>query len=85
MDYKALIEHILRNSESYVCEYSKKEKLSDIQKGILQGLWMDVDSINNRLEIERINGNKEAIKLKEEFNLEKRMHDLINLFLYWDI
>ncbi|MBE6158435.1 MAG: hypothetical protein E7159_01260 [Firmicutes bacterium] len=85
MDYKALIKHILGNSESYLREYSKKEKLSDIEKGILQGLWMDVDSINNRLEIERINGNKEAIKLKEEFDLEKRMHDMIILFKYWDI
>ena len=81
MNYKELIEHVIGNAIIYAEEYSKKEKLSEYEKGILNGLWMDVDSINNRLEIEKFNGNeKKATKLQNELELEKIMDNLRKLF-----
>ena len=62
MKYDELIKHILENSEVYIEEYGKKGKLEEREKGILQGLWFDVDSIKNQLEIERINANAENNK-----------------------
>lgn len=54
MKYDDMIEHILGNSIAYIEEYKKKEKLDDEEKGILLGLWMDLDSIVNQLIIENI-------------------------------
>ena len=82
MDYKELIEHILGNANSYLAEYKKKEELSEYEKGILHGLWMDIDSIKNQLEIEKIDGHKkEALNLEKELQLEKIMNNLENLFM----
>ncbi len=82
MNYKELIEHILENARTYLKEYSKKEVLTDYEKGILQGLWMDVDSINNQLGMEILDGNcpKKAKELKDELKLEELMKGLENLF-----
>lgn len=81
MNYKELIEHVIGNAIVYTEEYSKKEKLDEYQKGILNGLWMDVDSINNQLEIEKFNGNeKKASKLQKDLELEKIMKNLRKLF-----
>lgn len=68
-----MIEHILGNSMAYIEEYKKKEKLDDEEKGILLGLWMDLDSIVNQLIIENISTKhdvkfimKELEKLRNE-------------------
>lgn len=47
-----LAKHVLVNAIVYIDEYSKKEKLSEYEKGILRGIWMCVDSIKNHLEVE---------------------------------
>lgn len=52
MKYDDLINHILGNSIAYIKEYEKKDKLDEEEKGILLGLWIDLDSINNQLSIE---------------------------------
>lgn len=70
MKYKELIEHILGNSYAYIEEYSKKDKLSDIEKGVLLGLLMDIDSIKNQLEME---------ELKIDIDLEEIMSQLNKL------
>ena len=80
MDSRELIKHILGNSEAYLEDYSKKEKLSENEKGILHGLWMDVDSIKNHLEMERLDDNKEAAELEKELRLDELMEKLENLF-----
>lgn len=54
---KELIEHILGNARIYIKEYEKKDKLNDEEKGILLGLWMDIDSIKNHLSMEEIDIN----------------------------
>lgn len=54
MKYDDMIVHILGNSIAYIEEYKKKEKLDYEEKGILLGLWMDLDSIVNQLIIENI-------------------------------
>ena len=81
MKYDELIKHILENSEVYIEEYGKKGKLEEREKGILQGLWFDVDSIKNQLEIERINANAENNKntLKKELKLESILKELQKL------
>lgn len=73
MKYDDMIEHILGNSMAYIEEYKKKEKLDDEEKGILLGLWMDLDSIVNQLIIENISTKhdvkfimKELEKLRNE-------------------
>lgn len=73
MKYDDMIEHILGNSMAYIEEYKKKEKLNDEEKGILLGLWMDLDSIVNQLIIENISTKhdvkfimKELEKLRNE-------------------
>lgn len=70
MKYKDLIEHILINAITYIDEYSKKPHLTDNEKGILTGLWMDIDSIMNQLEME---------KLEIDIDLEKIVNDLQEL------
>ena len=65
-----VIKHILINSVTYIEEYSKKESLNEQEKGILLGLWMDVDSIKNYLEI-----NSEEI----DIDIESIMNDLQKL------
>ncbi len=54
MKYKELIEHVLGNAETYIEKYKDKEKLEEVEKGILLGLWMDLDSIKNQLIIEEL-------------------------------
>lgn len=73
MKYDDMIEHILGNSMAYIEEYKKKEKLDDEEKGILLGLWIDLDSIVNQLIIENISTKhdvkfimKELEKLRNE-------------------
>lgn len=54
MKYDILIEHILGNAKSYIKAYEQKDNLDQEEKGILLGLWMDLDSINNQLLIENL-------------------------------
>ena len=84
MNYKELIEHVLRNSEAYIEDYSKKDHLEDFEKGILHGLWMDIDSINNQLFIEKTDADdpkiiEEVEKLEDDLKLEERMGELTKL------
>ncbi len=82
MNYKNLIDHVLGNARIYLKDYSKKATLTDYEKGILHGMWMDVDSINNQLETEILDGNcpQKAKELKEELKLEELMKAMENLF-----
>ena len=52
MKYKELIEHILKNADTYINVYKQKETLSDVEKGVLYGFLMNIDSIKNQLIIE---------------------------------
>ena len=70
MNCEDIIKHILINSVTYIEEYSKKESLTDKEKGILMGLYIDVDSIKNHLLTEN---------LKTELDLDKIMSDLQKL------
>ena len=70
MKYIDLIKHILINSITYIEEYSKQESLSEIEKGILIGLNMDIDSIKNQLSME---------DLEIDIDLDKIMNDLQKL------
>jgi len=79
MNYEELINHILENARVYYKEYSQKSNLNDYQRGIIRGLWMDIDSIKNHLEIKKINGIQEASKLEKELNIEKIMKELEDL------
>ncbi|MBR4261842.1 MAG: hypothetical protein IKQ35_00575 [Bacilli bacterium] len=77
--YKELIEHILSNARTYLNEYSKKEILTDYDKGILQGLWFDVDSIKNQLNFDITEQYEYSSELYEELKLEELLHDLDEL------
>ena len=80
MDYKELIDHILGNARAYLEDYSKKESLDDYEKGILKGLWCDVDSINSHINMDMIYYNdKELKKYKKELNLDKLLEELYKL------
>jgi hypothetical protein len=70
MKYEQIIKHILINPITYIEEYSKKENLTDKEKGILLGMWADVDSIRNQLITE---------ELEIDIDLEKIMNDLQEL------
>ena len=72
MKYIDLIKHILGNSITYIDEYSKKEKLDEQEKGILLGLWMDVDSIKNQLEMENLEIDIDLAKIMDD------LQELIN-------
>ncbi len=65
-----LAKHILANAVVFIDEYSKKEILTEYEKGILQGLWMCSDSIKNHFEME---------KLKFDIDIDKIMDDLRKL------
>ena len=67
---KELILHIIGNSEAYINEYDKKDSLTDKEKGILLGLWMDLDSLNNHIRDNDI---------KVDINIEELMNKLTNL------
>ena len=69
MKYDELIAHILSNSIRYLEEYDNQE-LTEREKGILLGLWMDVDSIKNQLTMEQ---------LETSYKLDKIMEDLQKL------
>lgn len=84
MNYVELIKHVIGNAYVYINDYSKKDKLTDMEKGILTGLRMDVDSINNELIIRKIHTKSEIVrkkidKIQKELDLEKLMYDLVTL------
>lgn len=72
MKYKALIEHIVSNANTYIELYEDKEQLEEVEKGVLCGLLMDVESIENQLIIE---GEKIDIDLDA---IIKKLNELIN-------
>lgn len=81
MNVEELIEHILGNSNAYIKAYKTKEKLNDYEKGILEGLYYDVESIKNHLEMEKIdiddkNEMKKIEELETKLNLENILHQL---------
>ena len=61
-----LAKHVLVNAIVYIDEYSKKEKLSEYEKGILHGIWMCVDSIKNHLEVENKVINIDIDKIQKD-------------------
>lgn len=84
MNYIGLIKHILGNAEVYIQEYEKKQTITECEKGILHGFWMDLDSIKNQLFIERTEAEskkeKEKVKqIEKELNLDKVMSKLKEL------
>lgn len=84
MNYEKLIEHILGNSYAYLEEYEKKEKLEDVEKGILEGLWYDLDSIKNQLEMDRLDADDKEIireikRLEKKFDLETLINKMQKL------
>lgn len=66
MKYDDMIEHISGNAIAYIEEYKGKEKLNDEERGILLGLWMDLDSIANQLIIEGISTKHDIKSIMEE-------------------
>lgn len=84
MNYIELIKHILGNAEVYIQEYEKQQTITECEKGILHGFWMDLDSIKNQLFIERTEAEskkeKEKVKqIEKELNLDKVMSKLQEL------
>lgn len=81
MNCKDLILHILGNAKAYIEEYQNIDFLDDEEVGILQGLYFDVDSIKNHLEMEKLDTSniQEIEELEKELNLDNILNKLKEL------
>jgi len=75
---KDLIEHILGNANAYINDYEKKDKLTDLEKGILHGLWYDADSIKNHLDMEIMSAEPEEAKELEAIKVELQIDNIVS-------
>lgn len=65
-----LAKHIIANAVMYIDDYSKRDNLNDYEKGILNGLWICIDSIRNHLEME---------ELEIDIDIDKILYELDKL------